>query len=351
MRYSVAPAVLRGTDTCSPTVIMSTAQQFLISTLIWGTTWIAITFQLGTVAPEASVTYRFLLAGGALFLWARLKGESLALNGRQQLWMALLGLFYAVNYAFIYRAEMQISSGLVAVAGSAMLFFNIVLSRWLFGSPITRELTIGAGLGVLGMLLVFWPEVAAFSGRDGTLGVIYALVGSFGASCANMVAMRNAKAGLPVLTTNAWWMLWCAGFMAVAVPLSGAEFTFEWSSGYVLSLLYLAIFGSVIAFSAYLALVGKIGASRASYIAVLTPIVALLISTIFEDMQWHLSSGFGVLAIGLGQFLILHGRSKQSRAPVSAVATTLSATTSTATPATTAPSAPASAPPGLKPAA
>ena len=310
---------------------MSTAQQFLISTLIWGTTWIAITFQLGSVAPEASVTYRFLLAGGALFLWARLKGESLALNGRQQLWMALLGLFYAVNYAFIYRAEMQISSGLVAVAGSAMLFFNIVLSRWLFGSPITRELTIGAGLGVLGMLLVFWPEVAAFSGRDGTLGVTFALIGSFGASCANMVAMRNAKAGLPVLTTNAWWMLWCAGFMAIAVPLSGAEFTFEWSTGYVLSLLYLAIFGSVIAFSAYLALVGKIGASRASYIAVLTPIVALIISTFFEDMQWHLSSGFGVLAIGLGQFLILHGRSKQSAAP--ATTATSSAAASTAIPA------------------
>ena len=329
MRYPVAPAVLDGTDTCKPAYIMSTAQQFLISTLIWGTTWIAITFQLGSVAPEASVTYRFLLAGGALFLWARLKGESLALNGRQQMWMALLGLFYAVNYAFIYRAEMQISSGLVAVAGSAMLFFNIVLSRWLFGSPITRELTIGAGLGVLGMLLVFWPEVAAFSGRDGTLGVVFALIGSFGASCANMVAMRNAKAGLPVLTTNAWWMLWCAGFMAVAVPLSGAEFAFEWSAGYVLSLLYLAIFGSVIAFSCYLALVGKIGASRASYIAVLTPIVALLISTVFEDMQWHLSSGFGVLAIGLGQFLILHGRSKQSATPAAIVTTPAAASPAT----------------------
>ncbi len=300
---------------------MNTAQQFLVATLIWGTTWIAITFQLGSVAPEASVTYRFLLAGVVLSLWARFKGEPLALTARQHGWMALLGLFYAVNYAFIYRAEMQISSGLVAVAGSAMLFFNIVLSRWLFNSPITRELTLGAGLGVLGMLLVFWPEVAAFSGRDGTLGVVYALVGSFGAACANMVAMRNAKAGLPVLTTNAWWMLWCAGFMAVAVPLSGAEFAFELSTGYVLSLLYLAIFGSVIAFSCYLALVGKIGASRASYMAVLTPIVALIISTFFENMQWHLSSVLGVVAIGIGQFLILHGRSKTSVVPAASTAT------------------------------
>jgi drug/metabolite transporter (DMT)-like permease len=291
---------------------MTTSQQFLIATLIWGTTWIAITFQLGEVAPEASVTYRFLLAGAALCLWAKIRGESLALNWRQHGWMALLGLFYAVNYAFIYRAEMQISSGLVAVAGSAMLFFNILLSRWLFGSPITRELSMGAGLGVAGIVLVFWPEVAAFSGRDGTLGVAFALIGSFGAACANMVAMRTAKAGLPVLTTNAWWMLWCAGFMAVAVPLSGAEFSFEWSAGYLLSLLYLAIFGSVIAFSCYLALVGKIGAARASYMAVLTPIVALIISTFFENMQWHLSSVLGVIAIGCGQFLILHGRSKEA---------------------------------------
>ncbi len=294
---------------------MSTTQQFLIATLIWGTTWIAITFQLGTVAPEASVTYRFLLAGMALFGWARWRGESLALSWRQHGWMALLGLFYAVNYGFIYRAEMQISSGLVAVAGSVMLVFNIILSRLIFGSPITRELAIGTGLGLLGIVLVFWPEVAAFSGRDGTLGVVFALVGSFGAACANMVAMRNAKEGLPVLTTNAWWMLWCAGFMAIAVPLSGAEFRFEWSMGYIVSLLYLALFGSVIAFSAYLALVGKIGASRASYIAVLTPIVALIISTFVEDMQWHIPSVLGVLTIGIGQFLILHGRSKQTVLP------------------------------------
>ncbi len=291
---------------------MTTTQQFLIATLIWGTTWIAITFQLGSVAPEASVTYRFLLAGIALFGWARWRGESLALSWRQHGWMALLGLFYSVNYAFIYRAEMQISSGLVAVAGSVMLVFNIILSRLIFGSPVSRELAIGTGLGLVGIVLVFWPEVAAFSGRDGTLGVVYALVGSFGAACANMVAMRNANEGLPVLTTNAWWMLWCAGFMAIAVPLSGAQFTFEWSTGYVVSLLYLAIFGSVIAFSAYLALVGKIGASRASYIAVLTPIVALIISTFVEDMQWHIPSVLGVIMIGIGQFLILHGRSKQA---------------------------------------
>lgn len=316
-----------------------TAQQFIIATLIWGTTWIAITFQLGTVAPEASVAYRFLLAGSALFLWARLKGENLRISTRQHGWMALLGLFYAVNYAFIYRAEMQISSGLVAVAGSTMLFFNILLSRWLFGSAITRELSIGAGLGVLGIALVFWPEVAAFSGRDGTMGVAFALIGAFGAACANMVAMRNAKEGLPVLTTNAWWMLWCAGFMLIAVPVSGAEFSFDWSTGYLLSLLYLAIFGSVIAFSCYIALVGKIGAARASYIAVLTPIVALVISTFFENMQWHLSSVMGVLAIGLGQFLILHGRSTQASKPAAP-----SSREQIATPAHPAAKSPAAAP-------
>lgn len=287
---------------------MNTGQQFLIATLIWGTTWIAITFQLGGVAPEASVAYRFLLAGAALFLWARLKGETLAIGWRQQRWMALLGLFYAVNYGFIYRAEMQISSGLVAVAGSAMLFFNILMSRWLFNARISRELGLGAALGIGGIVLVFWPEVAAFSGRDGSQGVLFALLGAFGAACANMVAMRNANAGLPVRTTNAWWMLWCAGFMAIAVPLSGAEFGFEWQAGYLLSLVYLAVFGSVIAFSCYLALVGKIGAARASYIAVLTPIVALLISTLFEGMQWHLSTGAGMLLIGFGQLLILRGK-------------------------------------------
>ncbi len=287
----------------------STNNLFAIATLIWGTTWIAITFQLGTVAVEASVTYRFLIAALLMFGWMKWRGETAWLPWSQQRWLLLMGALYCINYALIYRAEMTVSSGLVAVAGASLLFFNIVLSRLIFGTPLNRLIVIGALLGTFGIVLVFWPEVALFKGADAWRGAIYALLGSLGAAGANMCAMRLGREKLSVFTVNAWWMLWTALILAVVTVLSGQAFTFDWSAGYVLSLLYLAVFGSIIAFACYLTLIERIGASKASYIAVMTPVVAIIVSTFFEGFQWHPLTFVGMALIAGGQWLVLSKRS------------------------------------------
>jgi len=287
---------------------MNVVALFITASLVWGTTWIAITFQLGEVSPEASVSYRFAIATAIMFGLSKLRGVSVNLHWKQQLWMATLGLFYTGNYLAVYKAEIEISSGLVAVAGSCIMFFNIILARIFLKHTITQRLAIGATLGFSGVCLLFLPDAMGDNGRY-WLGVALALIAALCASFANIIAAYKGSKGQHILATNAWWMFWCTVFTAIAVPLSGNEFKFDTSISYIASLLYLAVFGSVVAFSSYLALMDKIGPGKASYIAVITPVIALLISTLFEGMSWSFISYSGVALIVVGQ-LILFKRSK-----------------------------------------
>lgn len=295
---------------------MSNLQLYLLSTLIWGSTWLAITFQLGTVNPEVSVVYRFTLAGLVMAAWCAWRGMGFRFALRDHVWIALLGAAYAGNYAMVYHAEAHISSGLVAVACSSMLFMNILLAFVCFGTRPSWEMLVGAGMGVAGIALVFWPELAAFAASGVSPWVLsWPLLAALGASVANMIATRNGQAGLPVLPVNALWMLWCAAFVALAAVLRGKPFAFEWTAGYVLSLSYLAVFGSIVAFGAYLTLLGRIGSSKASYMAVLTPIIALVLSTLFEDFSWHATTFAGVVLGLAGNVLIVRRKAPQPALP------------------------------------
>lgn len=300
---------------------MNNLMLYAVSVLIWGSTWIAITFQLGTVATTASVAYRFALAGGLMAAWCAWRGQSFRFAARDHAWIAVLGLTFGLNYALVYYSEMHISSGLVAVASSAMLFMNIGLARVFFGTRPTPEMLMGAVLGVSGIALVFWPELAKFAGSGTSPWVIgWPVLAAFGASLANMVATRNGKAGLPVLPVNALWMLWTALAMIVLTLARGERFTFEWTPGYILSLGYLAVFGSIVAFGCYLTLLGRIGPSKASYVAVLTPIIALVLSTAFEGFTWHATTFVG-LGLGLlGNVLVIRRRAPTISAALSPLA-------------------------------
>lgn len=289
---------------------------YAISTLIWGSTWLAITFQLGSVDSGASVAYRFALAGVLLLIWCKLRKLRFSFSRGDHAWIALLGLAYAGNYGLIYYSEAHISSGLVAVAGSSMLFINIALARFIFGTRPTREMVLGSLLGMLGIVCVFWPELAKFTESGKSIWILgWPVLASFASALANMIATRNGQAGLPVLPVNALWMLWTALFTAVLVVLRGASFSFDWSVAYIGSLLYLAVFGSVIAFAAYLTLVNRIGSSKATYIAVVTPIIALILSTLFEDFSWHATTWFGVALSLLGNLLVIRRKAVRPSAP------------------------------------
>jgi drug/metabolite transporter (DMT)-like permease len=286
---------------------LSNLQLFIAAVTIWGSTWLAITFQLGKVAPEASVFYRFLLASLILFGYCLARRLPLRYSRREHLWIALFGLLmFSVSYIFVYYAEEHVVSGLVAVGYSASPMLGLIGMRVFFGTPMTRLLIIGSILGMVGIALVFWPEFAKLQGdRDTALGAIYTIVAVLVSALGAVVAQRNNNAQLPLWQTMAWGMLYGSLF-ALGVTLAvGKRLDFEPTLPYVLSLLYLAVLGSVLAFGAYLTLLKRVGAARAGYIGVMVPIVALVISALFEKFQWHALTWLGIAVSVAGNVIVL----------------------------------------------
>ena len=267
---------------------MSTLNLYAITTLIWGSTWLAITFQLGTVPPAVSIVWRFALSALILLGYALVRQLPLRFSLRDHFWMALQGFFmFGLSYVCVYLAEGSLTSGLVAVVFSVIVFWNIIGMRLFFSTPINPVTLFAAALGVAGVVLVFWTEIANFStSADQARGLMFALVGTVAASFGNMTALRNQTHAIPVIPLMGWAMAYGTVLIAAYAVLSGDEFSFEWTFSYVASLVYLAVFGSVLAFGFYLTLIKRIGADRAGYIGAAVPVVALLLSTLFEDLQW-----------------------------------------------------------------
>lgn len=285
---------------------MPSSMLYLVSTLIWGSTWLAITYQFGAVPPGLSVAYRFLLAGGLLLAWCRTRGGLPRFGAMDAGFVALQGvLMFGVSYVLVYEAERHITSGLMAVLNSILLVMNLLGMRIAFAKPIDAKSALGAALGIGGIVLVFWPELTAEHGSDAWLGVAYGLGAASLASMGNLVAHRNRSAGLPLLPTIGYGML-CGGTIALAITLlSGKALVFDVRPSYLASLLYLAVFGSIVAFGCYLTLQGRIGVVKAGYVAVAIPIVALLLSGWLEGFVWRPSNIAGMVLAALGNVVML----------------------------------------------
>jgi len=295
---------------------MSTLQLFSICVLIWGSTWIAITFQLGSVAPEMSVGYRFLLASAVLFAYCRWRGLSLSFRLKQHGDLAMLGAsMFCASYLFVYYAETFIVSGMVAVGYSASPMINMLASRLFFGTRMTARIAIAALFGVVGIVCVFWPEFGKLSvSRNATLGAILTVLSVLASSAGSMVATRNQKLGYVTWSSLAWGMFY-GGLLALIIGLAmGQRLTFLFSTGYMLSLVYLSILGSIVTFGCYLTLLERIGPTRAAYIGVMVPILALVISFFFEKFAWGWLTTTGVVLSVVGNILMLRPPKSQSYA-------------------------------------
>ena len=288
---------------------MNNVTLYLITTLIWGSTWLVIKFQLGLVPPVVSVAWRFALAELMLAAYALVRGRSLRFARREHGWIALQGmLLFGLNYIGVYLSEQYLTSGLVAVVFSLVVFLNALGMRVFFGLPIRPIAVVAATLGVAGVALIFGRQLLTVSGGVELRGLLIALGATLVASLGNLVATRNFRHGMPVLQLNAWSMFYGALFVIGIARLSRQPLLFDLSWPYVTSLLFLALFGSALAFGAYLTLMGRIGADRAAYTAVAIPIVALLLSTVFEQLRWHVETFIGVTACAGGIALALRRR-------------------------------------------
>jgi drug/metabolite transporter (DMT)-like permease len=216
---------------------------------------------------------------------------------------------FSVSYIFVYYAEQQVVSGLVAVAYSASPLLNMLGLRLFFGTAMTARVATGAVLGIAGILLVFWPEFAGMR-TDGSvsLGAAFTAASVVLSALANMAAHRNHDAGLPIWQTMAWGMLYGAICTLGIALVLGRPLGFEVTAGYIVSLLYLSVLGSILAFGAFLTLLSRVGAARAGYVGVMVPIAALVVSGLFEGYRWQALTLVGVAVSVAGNVIILRGR-------------------------------------------
>ncbi len=277
---------------------------YALVVLIWGSTWIALKMQLGSVPIEISIAYRFGLAALVLFAWLVLSRQWKVPRGPAVPRVLAQGLcLFSLNFVCFMHASETLTSGLAAVVFSSASIWNALLARLLYGRRLTPHVLAGSSLGLAGLVILFWPELA--QGQHASWqGLAWALGGTLCFSCGNMLSASLQNLGYKPLQTNAWGMLAGTLLLVIYALMAGLPWTFDTRPGYTAALLYLALPGSVIAFTAYLTLVGRLGPEKAAYATVLFPIVALNISAMVEGYAWTGSGLLGLALVMAGNVLV-----------------------------------------------
>lgn len=280
---------------------------YAAAVLVWGLSWIAMHYQVGKVAPEVSVVWRFAIAAPLMFMLAVARGESLRFPLADHRYFVGLGIaIFSTNFILFYHAAQHVASGLLSIVFSLAAVGNVALGALIFGQRVERRAVAGGILGVAGVAAMFYPELGGLS-FDGAamLGLFLALAGTLSFCIANMISVAAQRRRLPVFASTAWGMTYGTGFVTVLALAQGHAFTIDWSVTYLGGLAYLSIVGSFIAFGVYFTLLGRIGAARTGYTTVMYPVVALVVSTFVEDYRWSLLAACGLAAVLLGNVLIL----------------------------------------------
>ena len=276
---------------------------------VWGASWIAIKAQ-GTIDPELSVIYRFVIAAVLMFLWCWAKSLPMKFSKRDHLFLALQGMFiFSTNFFLFYHASAYLTTGLVAVVFSTasamtLIIRSVVARQW--PRPLVA---LGVAMGASGIALIFWPEIKVMDfSSTAVKGLVISIIATGFFSIGSLISARNQAAGISVRGGSAWGMVYGVLWLNILLFLRGGSYEFDASVTYLSALLFLAVFSTVIGFACYFALQKKVGTEQAAYATVLFPIVALAISTVIEDYQWSILAFGGVGLTLLGNVFVLSKR-------------------------------------------
>jgi drug/metabolite transporter (DMT)-like permease len=282
---------------------------FFTCSIIWGLTWIAIKLQLGAGDPNITVFYRFSAATLLMVALAVYKKESFIFSGYQHLLMVLQGLFmFSLNFLLTYWASSMAPSALISLGFTALIFFNMIGARLFMKMPLEKKVIVGAIISFIGMGLITINEIQdknleayPFS----FLGFLISLVGTVSASAGNLVSFKNRQLGLPIIANTAFGMMYGSVFTMLFCLAKGASFSIQVSPLFVYSFFYLTVFGTVISFISYLKLIQIVGPSKAAFTSVISPIIALIVSTVYENLQWSVLLGVGIVLCLIGNCVAL----------------------------------------------
>lgn len=274
---------------------------FLFVTLIWGSTWIVITGQLGVVPPSWSVAYRFFVGAAAMFAYAAWRRERLTLSGAGWGFAALLGLAqFALNFNFVYRAEQHITSGLVAVLFALLIVPNTLLGRVFLKTRVEGRFLLGAGIAIVGvgMMILHEYRAADVGAGEVLIGTVLTLCGVMSASASNVMQGTNIARAQSMVVMIAWAMLFGALGDALFAWVTTGPPVIEMTPAYLGGVFYLGVIASAVTFPLYFNIIRAVGPGQAAWSSVLIPIIAMGFSTLFEGYRWApLSIGGGLVAL------------------------------------------------------
>ena len=285
---------------------------FIITLICWSPTWYVIKFQLGYVDPLVSVFYRFFIAAIIIFIYLIYKKKNLKFSLNHHIWFLLFGIcLYSLNYVFFYLSNTYLISAFPAIVFSTIIIMNILGDSFYFKKKPSLKTLIGSTIGMIGIAIIFNDEIFNFTLSNGRhVGLFLALLGTFFASTGNMVHQRNLNNNLASMPSIAYSMLYGSLVTLLITQIKGTELLFDYSFSYIASLAYLTIIGSIFAFIFYLKLLEKVGAGRAGYVGALMPVLALLISTVFENLEWQTDLIVGLPILIIGAVLVINQKIK-----------------------------------------
>ena len=283
---------------------------YALVVLVWGTSWLGMRMQVGVVAPEVSVLWRFVLACPLMFGWAVLAGQSLSFPASAHLRFAAMGVtMFSLNLILFYHASLAIPSGLMAVVFSIAAIFNAGFGAIFLGQRIERSVILAAVVGIAGVCLMFAPEIMTHEiDRKALVGLLQCVAATACFCLGNIISAASQRRRLPVLSSSAWGMLYGVAILTLVSLVRGHAFIIEPTVRYLAALVWLAVIASVVAFAAFLTLVGRAGAARAGYMTILFPVVALAASTLFEGYRWTGLAVIGLCLVLAGNLMVLRRR-------------------------------------------
>lgn len=285
---------------------------YAVTVSSWSASWYALSLQPGVVANEVSLLYRFVIAAGIMVVWAFATGKPMRFSWARHSAFAAMGVcIFSTNFLLFYYGSAYLVSGLLSVVFSLASLINMLLAAVLFGEKPSRKIVFAAGLGLTGIVFLFWPEIASRGFGSGVVvGLCFCMAGTLSFCIGSQISsrMQANRRKIPLVSTTAWGMVYGAVWCLILALVQGKAFNFDPRPEYALALLFLAIVSTVIAFAAYLTLVGRIGTGRAGYATVVFPVFALLISTALEGYEWTVWAFAGLALVGMGNVLVMRGR-------------------------------------------
>lgn len=278
-----------------------------LTVFAWSTSWLPLKWQLGVVAPEISLFWRFCIAAALMMIITKARGHTLKLPLRihKKILVLAIGLF-SLNFTLFYYGAFHVSSGLLAVVFSTASLMVIIIKAANEHAWPDAKLVFAAILGITGVGLIFLPEVT--QGTAPLASLMLCLAGAFVFSLGNIASSKLQQQNVNVLTANCWGMVYGAIYLGATGIVRGHPFIIETTLIYIGGLLWLAVISSVLAFTCYLTLVGRIGPGRASYITVVFPVIALMISNQYEDYQWTWIALIGLACVVAGNTIMARSR-------------------------------------------